>query len=174
MSIMSGDEIPDELKPFRPHLSPRFFEMRERVLDFVFSVVQPAKDRYARELKANEEAAVAQGLHPLKAREPAVLSELRQAAKERGLYNFFLPTVCGLSVLEYAPIAEILGIFRLANQVRRRCCCGSAVLRLRSSVFGMMLRAVVGTSTQPAMSGVNRVCVRRFITIHFVIFVLFS
>ena len=117
MSIMSGDEIPDELKPFRPHLSARFFEMRERVLDFVFSVVQPAKERYARELKTNEQAAVAQGLHPLKAREPAVLSELRQAAKERGLYNFFLPTVCGLSVLEYAPIAEILGIFRLANQV---------------------------------------------------------
>eukprot|EP00750_Incisomonas_marina_P015932 INCI18801.1.p1 GENE.INCI18801.1~~INCI18801.1.p1 ORF type:complete len:452 (-),score=66.68 INCI18801.1:885-2240(-) len=116
MSIMSGDEIPDELKPFRPHLSARFFEMRERVLDFVFSVVQPAKERYARELKTNEQAAVAQGLHPLKAREPAVLSELRQAAKERGLYNFFLPTVCGLSVLEYAPIAEILGIFRLANQ----------------------------------------------------------
>merc|ERR1712039_1084594 len=36
-------------------------------------------------------------------------------AKGRGLYNFFLPEVGKLSVLEYAPIAEIFGAFPLAN-----------------------------------------------------------
>merc|ERR1719203_987153 len=41
--------------------------------------------------------------------------ELRQKAKARGLYNFFLPEVGKLSVLEYAPICEILGAFPLCN-----------------------------------------------------------
>jgi len=116
MSIMSGDELPDELKPFKPHLSPRFFEMRQRVVNFIFSVIQPAKPIYRDQLKANQDAAVAAGLHPLQAKEPAIVDELRAQAKAHGLYNFFLPAVSGLTVLEYAPIAEILGIFRLANQ----------------------------------------------------------
>merc|ERR1719411_1731378 len=41
--------------------------------------------------------------------------ELRQKAKARGLYNFFLPEVGKLSVLEYAPICEIFGAFGLCN-----------------------------------------------------------
>lgn len=36
-------------------------------------------------------------------------------AKARGLYNFFLPEVGKLSVLEYAPICEIFGAFPLCN-----------------------------------------------------------
>jgi hypothetical protein len=27
-----------------------------------------------------------------------------------GLFNFFLPEVCGLSCIEYAPLQEILGV----------------------------------------------------------------
>merc|ERR1711972_738845 len=53
--------------------------------------------------------------HEVWAAEPAILYELRQKAKTRGLYNFFLPEVGKLSVLEYAPIAEIFGAFHLAN-----------------------------------------------------------
>merc|ERR1712157_493157 len=46
---------------------------------------------------------------------PPIMMEMRQKAKARGLYNFFLPEVGKLSVLEYAPIAEILGAFPLCN-----------------------------------------------------------
>jgi acyl-CoA dehydrogenase len=54
--------------------------------------------------------------HPVWAvSQPPILMELRQKAKARGLYNFFLPEVGKLSVLEYAPIAEILGAFGLCN-----------------------------------------------------------
>merc|ERR1712176_756981 len=53
--------------------------------------------------------------HEVWAAEPAILMELRQKAKSRGLYNFFLPEVGKLSVLEYAPIAEIFGAFPIAN-----------------------------------------------------------
>ena len=73
-------------------------------------------------MKANQEAVVAKGLHPLKAKQPAIVEELRAEAKKRGLYNFFLPNVCGLTVLEYSPIAEILGIFPLANQAMNCTC----------------------------------------------------
>jgi alkylation response protein AidB-like acyl-CoA dehydrogenase len=48
--------------------------------------------------------------------QPPILDELRTKAKEAGLYNFFLPEVGRIGVLEYAPIAEILGSFGLANE----------------------------------------------------------
>ena len=72
--------------------------------------------------------------HPTKCPEVPVLGELRREAKRRGLYNFFLPEVGRTSVLEvsacaraavggevltaaaqYAPLAELLGMFPLAN-----------------------------------------------------------
>jgi acyl-CoA dehydrogenase len=43
---------------------------------------------------------------------PAVMEELKTEARERGLWNLFLPDPdlgAGLSVLEYAPLAEITG-----------------------------------------------------------------
>merc|ERR1740123_1226637 len=45
-----------------------------------------------------------------------MLMELRKEAIERGIMNLFLPEVSQLSVLEYSPIAEILGTFKLANE----------------------------------------------------------
>merc|ERR1712176_465983 len=53
--------------------------------------------------------------HEVWAASPPMLSELREKAKKRGLFNFFLPEVGKLSVLEYAPIAEIFGAFTLCN-----------------------------------------------------------
>ncbi len=40
---------------------------------------------------------------------PPVLEELKTKAKERGLWNLFLPSESGLSQLEYAPMAELMG-----------------------------------------------------------------
>merc|ERR1719401_2497191 len=53
--------------------------------------------------------------HSVWAASPQITMELRQKAKARGLYNFFLPEVGKLSVLEYAPICEIFGAFGLCN-----------------------------------------------------------
>lgn len=40
---------------------------------------------------------------------PPVVEELKSEARARGLWNLFLPSVSGLSNLEYAPVAEISG-----------------------------------------------------------------
>ena len=40
---------------------------------------------------------------------PPVVEELKMLAKERGLWNLFLPAESGLTNLEYAPLAELTG-----------------------------------------------------------------
>jgi len=106
-----SEELPVELAPFSGKLSQRFYEMRRKVVSFVKEVIIPATPEFKRQ-KAAEVAKVS---HLVWSREPPMLNELRAQAKSRGLYNFFLPEVAGLSVLEYSPIAEILGAFPIAN-----------------------------------------------------------
>ena len=40
---------------------------------------------------------------------PPVIEDLKKLAKERGLWNLFLPAESGLTNLEYAPLAELTG-----------------------------------------------------------------
>jgi acyl-CoA dehydrogenase len=40
---------------------------------------------------------------------PPIVEELKLLAKERGLWNLFLPSISGLSNVEYAPLAELTG-----------------------------------------------------------------
>jgi acyl-CoA dehydrogenase len=40
---------------------------------------------------------------------PPVVEELKKVAKDRGLWNLFLPSESGLTNLEYAPLAELTG-----------------------------------------------------------------
>jgi acyl-CoA dehydrogenase len=40
---------------------------------------------------------------------PPIIEELKVLAKERGLWNLFLPAISGLTNLEYAPLAELSG-----------------------------------------------------------------
>ena len=40
---------------------------------------------------------------------PPVVEELKKLAKERGLWNLFLPSISELTNLEYAPLAELSG-----------------------------------------------------------------
>ena len=46
---------------------------------------------------------------------PPMHWQLQRRAQERGLFNFFLPSVCELSGMEYAPLQEILGAVPEAN-----------------------------------------------------------
>ena len=110
MQLM-GPELPDALLPYKEKLTPRFYEVRAQVIDFVQDVVNPALPTYSQQKRDLLQTVS----HPTQCPEPPVLNELRQQAKARGLMNLFLPEVSRLSVLEYSPIAEILGTNGVAN-----------------------------------------------------------
>ncbi len=73
-----------------------------RLTDFMDAHVYPAEPVYAEQLAALE--AEGRG-HEL----PPIVQTLKSQAQERGLWNLFLPDESGLSVTDYAPLAEISG-----------------------------------------------------------------
>ena len=80
----------------------RVEDLRGRLLDFMDSHVYPAEPVYRRQMAESGDP------H----HHPPVLEELKNEARSRGLWNLFLPDPedgAGLSVLEYAPLAEITG-----------------------------------------------------------------
>jgi acyl-CoA dehydrogenase len=78
-------------------------ELRERLLAFMDECVYPAEPRFREEV---ERAGDRWGT-------PPVIEELKAQARERDLWNLFLPPVhehgAGLTNLQYAPLAEITG-----------------------------------------------------------------
>ncbi|MBI1377069.1 MAG: acyl-CoA dehydrogenase [Frankiales bacterium] len=82
--------------------SPRAQELRAELESFMASHVHPAEPVYA----AQRERLAAEGReHDL----PPVVEDLKHAARSRGLWNLFLPSESGLSVLDYAGLAEVTG-----------------------------------------------------------------
>ena len=82
--------------------SARATEMLERLQAFMAEQVFPAEPVYAEQRRA----VAADGRpHEL----PPVVEELKAEARTRGLWNLFLPEVSGLSLLDYAPLAELSG-----------------------------------------------------------------
>jgi acyl-CoA dehydrogenase len=79
-------------------LSPKAEDACARMWDFMRERVFPAEPVYARYLAEH-------GEHEL----PPIIEELKAHARERGLWNLFLPKLSGLSNLEYAAVAEITG-----------------------------------------------------------------
>jgi len=106
-----SEELPVSLLPYKGRLSPRFFEARKQVLRFIVEDVLPVQKEWQRQYAALQ----AEASHPVFAPMPALHWALRDKAKARGVFNFFLPEVCGLSVLEYSPIQEVLGAVPEAN-----------------------------------------------------------
>jgi acyl-CoA dehydrogenase len=85
--------------------SERSRELQEQVRQLLDEHVYPAEHEFEREVAENR----ANG-DPF--RTPGVLSGLKRTAREQGLWNLFLPDAkygAGLSVLDYAPIAELSG-----------------------------------------------------------------
>jgi len=78
-------------------------ELRANLLDFMQTHVRPAEARFHDELAALEDRWAWDSV--------PVLAELRAQARERGLWNLFLPGEhgAGLTNLQYAPLAEITG-----------------------------------------------------------------
>ncbi|MEX2134788.1 MAG: acyl-CoA dehydrogenase family protein [Acidimicrobiia bacterium] len=82
--------------------SDRVEDFRERLLQFMESDVFPAEAVYAEQMSESGNP----HFHP------PIIEELKDAARSRGLWNLFLPDEelgAGLSVQEYAPLAEITG-----------------------------------------------------------------
>ncbi len=79
-------------------LSRQAEQLSARMWDFMRAEVFPAEPVYARYLREH-------GPHV----HPPVMDKLMASARERGLWNLFLPSESGLSNLDYAAIAEISG-----------------------------------------------------------------
>jgi acyl-CoA dehydrogenase len=85
--------------------SARSLHLQEAVRGFLTEVVYPAEGLFHHQVAANREAG-----EPF--RTPGVMALLKEQARARGLWNLFLPDAelgAGLSVLEYAPLAELSG-----------------------------------------------------------------
>ena len=86
--------------PAYPPPSDRAIELEALLTGFLAEHVFPAEAAY-------DEYRAAAG--PDDATLPPVVEDLKQRAKELGLWNLFLPEESGLTQLEYAPLAELTG-----------------------------------------------------------------
>ena len=91
--------------------SPKVQELRERLLAFMDAHVYPNEALWEQQVAAGD-----------RWEPPALLAELKARARKAGLWNLFLPQTYGefspgLSNLEYAPLAEIMGRVYWASEV---------------------------------------------------------
>ncbi len=85
-------------------------ELRKRLTGFMDEFVYPNEETYKAQLEAAESRWMA----------PPIMEELKGKAKAAGLWNLFLPDSeygAGLTNLEYAPLAEIMGRSPIAPEV---------------------------------------------------------
>jgi acyl-CoA dehydrogenase len=93
-------------------LSDRCKELRERLLAFMDDHVHPTEPIYHEQLVQSGNP----HFHP------PVMEELKERAREQGLWNLFLPhelpdaSAPGLSNVDYAPLAEIMGRSHIASE----------------------------------------------------------
>ena len=93
-------------------LSEEMVEIKGRILDFVENKVEPVEGEY------HEQVGVGNRWSHTP-RQDEILNGLKGVARDMGLWNFFLPESqggAGISNLEYAHLAEIMGRSRLASE----------------------------------------------------------
>jgi acyl-CoA dehydrogenase len=93
-------------------LSEEMVEIREKILDFVENKVEPVEEEYHSEVSVGDRWSHTP-------RQEKILNDLKAIARDMGLWNFFLPESqggAGISNLEYAHLAEIMGRSRLASE----------------------------------------------------------
>jgi acyl-CoA dehydrogenase len=81
-------------------MSAKASDYHKRLSDFMTEYVFPAEaeyDRYRDEAGPHDHTV------------PPIIEELKTKAKEKGLWNLFLPAESGLTNLDYAPLAELTG-----------------------------------------------------------------
>ncbi|MGX7730981.1 acyl-CoA dehydrogenase [Rhodococcus sp. 14C212] len=90
-------------------LSERTQHYRAELLDFMDSHIYPAESVYDRQMRESGDPHF----------QPPILEELKDEARRRGLWNLFHPHPewgPGLTNLEYAPLAEIMGRSHIASE----------------------------------------------------------
>lgn len=91
--------------------SPKVQDLRKRLLGFMDEHIYPNESVLAQQIEAGDRWAA-----------PEILQSLKDHAKQAGLWNLFLPKdygdfSAGLTTLEYAPLAEIMGRVLWAPEV---------------------------------------------------------
>ena len=90
-------------------LSERAQDFRERLLAFMDEHIYPSEPVWLEQMRAADTP----HFHA------PVMEELKEEARQRGLWNLFLPNEergAGLTNLDYAPLAEIMGRTRIASE----------------------------------------------------------
>src|ERR1700722_19608743 len=90
-------------------ISERAQQLQVELLDFVESYVSPAEGIYDDQMRESGDPHF----------QPPIIDELKVEARKRGLWNLFHPhsgTGAGLTNLEYAPLAEIMGRSFIASE----------------------------------------------------------
>ncbi len=90
--------------------APKVTELSSQIDEFIKAYVYPNEPAYFEYLDQGESRWVI----------PPIIEELKQKARDAGLWNLFLPESdlgAGLSNLEYAPLAELMGRSRIASEV---------------------------------------------------------
>ena len=93
-------------------LSEELLEVSGEIKDFVFHKVEPLEPEYHAEVGVGDRWSHTE-------RQDEILGSLKEEARKQGLWNFFLPESqggAGISNLEYAHLAEIMGRSRLASE----------------------------------------------------------
>lgn len=93
-------------------LSEEMVAIREKIRAFVEEKVEPVQSEYLAEVSVGDRWSHTE-------RQEEILQNLKQEARNQGLWNFFLPESqggAGISNLEYAHLAEIMGRSRLASE----------------------------------------------------------
>ncbi len=90
--------------------SPKVTELSSRIVEFMKAHVYPNESAYYEYLDQGESRWVI----------PPLMDELKEKAREAGLWNLFLPESehgAGLTNLEYAPLAELMGRSLIGSEV---------------------------------------------------------
>lgn len=90
--------------------SDRVRKLQDQVSTFMDEVVYPNESTYEKQLNQGN----------TRWESPPIMEEMKAKAKEKGLWNLFLPDSeygAGLSNLEYAPLCEIMGRSPIAPEV---------------------------------------------------------
>ncbi|PWA11163.1 acyl-CoA dehydrogenase [Pueribacillus theae] len=90
--------------------SDKVKDLQKRVTEFLEENVYPNEKTYQDQLNEGESRWIV----------PSIMEELKEKAKKAGLWNLFLPESeygAGLTNLEYAPLAEIMGRSPIGSEV---------------------------------------------------------
>ena len=93
-------------------ISEELKDVREKIRAFVYEKVTPVEQEYMKEIGVDDRWSHTP-------RQDEILNNLKEEARKLGFWNFFLPESqggAGISNLEYAHLAEIMGRSRLASE----------------------------------------------------------